>query len=73
MSDAEILSGELAGGPQPRLLGGDLALDFVNTVSSRGDEPGEEKILSYDELVRWLAYAGGLEADAARAADDEVF
>lgn len=66
MSDAEILSGELAGGPQPRLLGGDLALDFVNTVSSRGDEPGEEKILSYDELVRWLAYAGGLEADAAR-------
>ncbi len=67
MSDAAIQSGELAGGPQPRLLGGDLALDFVNTVSSRGDEAGEEKIRSYSDLVRWLVYAGGLEADAARA------
>lgn len=67
MSDAEILSGELAGGPQPRLLGGDLALDFVNTVSSRGDEPGEEKLLSYEDLARWLVYAGGLPGDAGRA------
>lgn len=47
------------------LAGGDLSLDFTNTVSSRG-APGEYDYLdSYDDLLAWGAHAGALDASGA--------
>jgi predicted RNA-binding Zn ribbon-like protein len=42
----------------PKQLGGALCIDFVNTVTWRGDpaEPGE-RLLSYEELVYWAGHA----------------
>ena len=47
------------------LAGGDLCLDFTNTVSSRG-APGEHDYLdSYDDLLAWGAHAGALDGGVA--------
>ncbi|MEV4619050.1 ABATE domain-containing protein [Asanoa sp. NPDC049573] len=59
-----------------RLVGGDLALDFVNTRSGPPDGPPDDDVLTgYPELVAWAVYAGALtEPDAAvlhRAAQDD--
>jgi predicted RNA-binding Zn ribbon-like protein len=35
------------------LVGGDLAFDLVNTASARRDGPFRERLLTYDDLVRW--------------------
>jgi predicted RNA-binding Zn ribbon-like protein len=50
----------------PKLLGGVLCLDFVNTVSWRGDQhdPGE-RLTSYAELLHWAVHAGVLDERAA--------
>lgn len=40
-------------------VGGHPALDFVNTVSEwRGDEPGEDYLAGYPELLEWNRLAG---------------
>src|SRR5918995_6476488 len=60
----------------PRLLGGALCLDFVNSVENRAGHAPEDFLTSYPDLVRWGQHAG-LISDAtatrliARAADDE--
>ncbi|MEV4535064.1 ABATE domain-containing protein [Asanoa sp. NPDC049518] len=55
-----------------RLVGGTIALDFVNTRSGPPTGPPDDDVLtSYSELVAWAAYAGILseaEAEAARTA-----
>lgn len=44
-----------------RLVGGDLALDFVNTRSGPPvGRPDDDVLTSYGELVTWGAYAGAL-------------
>ena len=50
-----------------RLVGGDLALDFVNTRSGPpGGPPDDDVLTGYAELVAWGVYAGALtEAEAA--------
>jgi predicted RNA-binding Zn ribbon-like protein len=49
------------------LVGGDLALDLVNTVSWRGDpERRIERIPTFESLVHWSSRAGLLEDPAAR-------
>lgn len=63
------------------LLGGHPALDFVNTVDSRGERWGPDFLNSYDDLVAWarrldliddkerdtlLAKAGGSPSDAKK-------
>lgn len=50
-----------------RLVGGDLALDFVNTRSGPLVGPVDDDLLTgYPELVAWGVYAGALtEAEAA--------
>lgn len=55
--------------PLPRLLAGDLALDFVNTVEWRGrvGSARGEHLVSYEALLRWSERAGVLRADAAAA------
>jgi predicted RNA-binding Zn ribbon-like protein len=60
----------------PRLLGGWLCLDFVNSIENRAGHGPEDFLTSYPDLVRWGAHAG-LVTDAAaarlivRAAADE--
>lgn len=51
-----------------RLVGGDLALDFVNTRSGPPVGPPDDDVMvGYRELVSWAVYAGALtEADAAK-------
>ena len=44
-----------------RLVGGNLALDFVNTrVGPPGAAPDDDVLTSYPELVAWGRYAGDL-------------
>jgi predicted RNA-binding Zn ribbon-like protein len=50
----------------PRLLGGRLCLDFVNTI----EDPfgaAEEFLHGYEDLVRWGGYADAFDGDEARA------
>ena len=35
------------------LVGGDIAFDLVNTASARRHGPFRERLLTYDDLVRW--------------------
>ena len=46
------------------LVGGQLCLDFANTVSAHS-EGGREYLTSYDELLSWSLHAGILETAAA--------
>lgn len=49
----------------PRLVGGHIALDFVNTeVMSRAD-PSEDVLVSAPEFLAWCAHAGVASAQAA--------
>ncbi len=50
-----------------RLVGGNLALDFVNSRSGPASGPPDDDALaSYADVVAWARYAGGLaEAEAA--------
>lgn len=51
----------------PKLLGGVLCLDFVNTVSWRGDPHDRgERLTSYRELLHWAVHAGVLDEPASR-------
>lgn len=51
----------------PRLLGGAVCLDFVNTVDPRGDRASREYLTDYAALVKWARRAGALsEAEARR-------
>jgi predicted RNA-binding Zn ribbon-like protein len=55
-----------AGGRFPRLLGGQLSLDFVNTPDPRGDNP-REFLRAYGDLVAWARFAGVLSEEQARS------
>lgn len=55
--------GKVAG--LPRLLGGRLCLDFVNTVEGRISPQPEEFLTDYPSLIRW-AYHVGLISEEAR-------
>src|SRR5262245_637571 len=52
---------------QVRLVGGCLALDFINTVDMHHGEQRVERLLGYGDLVDWGVHAGALEAAAAPA------
>jgi predicted RNA-binding Zn ribbon-like protein len=58
----------MSGPAGPKLVGGRLCLDFVNTVSGRRrGRPLRERLLSYGDLVDWARRAGALSgAEAAR-------
>lgn len=57
----------------PKLLGGVLCLDFVNTVSWRGDpEDRGERLTSYRELLHWAVHAGVLDEQASRRLSKEA-
>ena len=47
-------------------VGGDAALDFINTVTGRDAEP-RDWLDSYDRLLEWAGRAGLLRKDAIRA------
>lgn len=50
-----------------RVVGGDLALDFVNTVDGERDgDPGFEHLRSYEDLVAWGSRVGLLPEERAR-------
>ena len=53
-----------------KLVGGDLSLDFVNTVGGRaGDAVRADKLAAYTDLVAWARHTGSMiEADARRLA-----
>jgi predicted RNA-binding Zn ribbon-like protein len=62
MSDASI---SLSSGPL-RLVGGALAVDFVNTADWHLREEPEERLLSYADLLAWAEGAGALDRDRSR-------
>ena len=50
----------------PRLLGGALCLDFLNTVDPRHAEDRVDYLTDYASLARWAAHAGAISwSDAA--------
>ena len=49
-----------------KFVGGQLSLDFTNTVSWRGREIPEEQLSTYQDLLNWSSLAGILREDAAR-------
>lgn len=59
------------GGRAPRpidevdLIGGELCLDLVNTASEREEGPFRERLLEYDDLVRWAERTESVDAAAA--------
>jgi len=56
----------LAAGPQlPRLLGGELCLDFLNTVDPRHAEDRADYLTDYPALIRWAGHAGAIPSDIA--------
>ncbi|MEU4556463.1 putative RNA-binding Zn ribbon-like protein [Micromonospora violae] len=57
-----------AGVTRMRLVGGNLALDFVNTRSGPPvGAPDDDVLTGYAELVAWGAYAGALSEPEAQA------
>lgn len=57
----------------PRLLGGALCLDYVNTVEWRGDaDDPQDRLTSYAELPRWAAAVGSITAAEARRVEREA-
>jgi predicted RNA-binding Zn ribbon-like protein len=51
----------------PRQVGGALCLDFVNTVTWRGDPAARaERLVSYEELLHWARRVGNLSPGEAR-------
>ena len=52
--------------------GGDLAVDFVNTVSGVGTNRTRERLVRYADLVGWAAAAGILETDLAHAVSERA-
>lgn len=49
-----------------KLVGGQLSLDFANTVSYRGRQFPEEKLNSFQDLLDWSVLAGILDESDAR-------
>jgi predicted RNA-binding Zn ribbon-like protein len=49
-----------------KLVGGQLSLDFTNTVSWRGRETPEEYLNTYQDLLNWSILAGILGEDEVR-------
>lgn len=54
------------------LVGGDPALDFANTVSWRGADPADDRLLEPGDLAWWGVHAGLLHAGEARAFGSEA-
>ena len=53
--------------PRPsKLVGGQLSLDFANTISWRGRQFPEEKLNTYQDLLGWSVLTGILDDDDAR-------
>ena len=52
--------------PDLLYVGGDPALDLVNTVDWTSRGPEEERLASYEQLTRWAEGAGVLDAAAGR-------
>ena len=48
------------------LLGGELCLDFANTVEPRGGDDRRDYLAGYSDLVRWAEHAGALNGEKAR-------
>ena len=46
------------------LIGGELCLDFTNTVGGSRENP-KERLHDYSDLVRWAAHAGAIGAEEA--------
>ena len=51
---------------RPKLVGGALCLDFVNTVEWRGAPERAERLTDYAELLLWAEAAGAIEGRARR-------
>lgn len=49
------------------LVGGILALDFVNTAGARSSEVPRERLHTYGDLLVWLERVGALGSEAARS------
>jgi predicted RNA-binding Zn ribbon-like protein len=54
------------------LLGGELCLDFVNTVENRGGDQPREFLHSYADLVAWSHHAGVLACEDAQHLSQEA-
>jgi predicted RNA-binding Zn ribbon-like protein len=50
-----------------RLIAGNLALDFCNTVGGKREKVSRERLESYEDLISWCEQAGLLDKDEADA------
>jgi predicted RNA-binding Zn ribbon-like protein len=51
------------GGVKFQIIGGDICLDFINTLDNRPDPAGQQELLnSYRDLADWAAQAGAISA-----------
>ena len=44
-----------------RLDGGNLSLDFINTISDRFEDPLYDHLSGFSDLIIWAEYAGGID------------
>jgi predicted RNA-binding Zn ribbon-like protein len=51
---------------QIQLIGGDLSLDFVNSVHDRFEEPAEDYLGDFADLATWALVAGGISSEEKR-------
>jgi predicted RNA-binding Zn ribbon-like protein len=61
----EMKRSHQAGVSAPKLVGGRLCLDFVNTVDPRHATPREEHLSNYAAVVGWAQHAGIIASDEA--------
>ncbi len=53
-----------------KYIGGDPAIDLVNTVDWTRGGPKQDRLTDYDRLIRWAEGAGALSASAAKSLRD---
>ena len=56
----------------PRLSGGQLCLDFVNTIEPRIGKHSQDVLTSYSTLIKWSQYAELVTEEGARVLLDEA-
>jgi predicted RNA-binding Zn ribbon-like protein len=70
MSDNQRLEERSVGEPKNAatvgLLGGELCLDFANTVEPRLGNHRSDYLANYEDLVRWARHAGSLSEEEAQ-------
>jgi predicted RNA-binding Zn ribbon-like protein len=60
-----MIASSPAARPRFEFIGGDPALDFVNTVDRTAAGPADERLGTYADLLHWAVESGAVRADVA--------